>query len=75
MSYENEIAGKLVQALLVWKEQGGPSGIGLSEATAIAAKKNPSITESQMKSIINSSNALELKGDNIVLSSALTDLI
>jgi len=75
MSYQDEIAGKLVQALLVWKEQGGPTGISISEATAIAAKKNPSITESQMKAIVNSSNALDLRGDDIVLSSDLTNLM
>ena len=75
MSYQDEIAGKLVQALLVWKEQGGPSGLSIADATAMASKKNPSITESQMRSIVTSTNALELKGNNIVLSSALTNLM
>ena len=75
MSYEDEIEGKLVQALLVWKEQGGPSGISIADATAIAAKKDPGISESQMRSIVDSSNTLELKGNNIVLSSALTGLM
>jgi len=75
MSYEDEIAGKLVQALLVWKAQGGPTGISISEATIIAAKKNPSITDSQMRSIVNSTNSLELRGNDIVLSSDLTNLM
>jgi hypothetical protein len=75
MSNRDKIEGKLVQALLVWKEQGGPKGIHLSEATAIAAKGDPTITEIEMRSIVNNSNVLALNGNTITLSAALTDLM
>lgn len=74
MNYD-EIETKLVQALLVWKQQGGPRGITISDATAITAKKNPGVSASEMKSIIESSILLELEGNNIVLSSELTNLM
>lgn len=68
MSYKDEIATKLIEALLLWKEQGGPDGISISEATSIAAIRNPGITESEMRSIVNSTSALDLNEDTIILN-------
>jgi hypothetical protein len=68
MSYQTELQGKIVQALLVWREQGGPTSISVSDATEIASQKNPGITETEMRSIVRSHNALQLKGDEIMLS-------
>ncbi len=75
MTIQFGIEGKLVQALMVWKEQGGPDRINISEATDIVAEKNPGMSESQMKSIVSSSTLLELEGSDIVLNSALTELM
>ena len=75
MSYQTEIQGKLVQALLVWREQGGPTSISISDATQIASQKNPGITETEMRSIVRSYNGLQLKGDDILLSSEVINAL
>lgn len=56
MSHQDELAAKLVQALLVWREQGGPTGISLADATAIAARKNPGTSQLEMRSVVKSTN-------------------
>lgn len=75
MINRDEIEGKLVQALLVWKQQGGPKSISVADATMIASQKNPGVTESDMRSIVRSANTLDLEGDEIVLGSDLTGLM
>lgn len=75
MSCESEIDLKLWSALMVSREKGGPTKISISRATAIAQKNYPGITEAEIRSIVTLSKALELSGDDIVLSSAVTDLL
>lgn len=74
MINRDELAYKLTQALLVWKEQGGPDSISVADATNIASKKNSGITEADIRSIVMSTNTLELSGDKIMLSRSLTNL-
>lgn len=71
----DELAYKLTQALLVWKEQGGPDSISVSDATNIFSKKNPGITESDIRSVVMSTNTLELNGDKIIFSRDLKNLL
>lgn len=75
MINKDEIAYKLIQALLVWKKQGGPKSISVAKATMIARLKNPEITESDMISIVESTEALDLRGDEIILSSKIEDIM
>ena len=75
MAIQDEIAYKLMQALVVWREKGGPKSIPVSDATMIAKKISPGITESEIRSIVKSSSTLELYNDEIILSNELTDLM
>lgn len=75
MAKDDEIAYKLMQALVVWQKQGGPKSIPISDATKIAQKIKPGITESEIKSLVNISSALDLNYGEIVLNKDLTDLM
>lgn len=75
MSKNEEIEYKLVQALMIWRTQGGAKSIKISEATKIAQKNNPGITENEIRAIVKSSDTLDLQYDEIILSKKLTDLM
>ena len=75
MEKGSEIEYKLTQALLVWKEQGGAKSISISDAINLSQRIKPGITESELRSIVNSSSSLELNSNEIVLSKNLTNLM
>lgn len=75
MGQKEEIEYKLVQAFAVWKTQGGPKSITVSNATKLAQKNNPGITENEIRNIVKSSSLLDLKFDEIILNKDLTDLM
>ena len=75
MSNNEEIEYKLTQALMIWRTQGGAKSIKISEATKIALKNNPGITENEIRAIVKSSVSLDLQYDEIILSKKLTDLM
>lgn len=75
MGQKEEIEYKLTQALMVWKTQGGPYLITVSDATQLAQKIKPGINEYEIKAIVNSSSSLALQSDIIVLNKNLTDLM
>lgn len=75
MSQNEEIEYKLTQALMIWRSQGGAKSIKISEATRIAQKNNPIITENEIRGIVKSSDSLDLQNDEIILSKKLTDLM
>jgi hypothetical protein len=75
MGQKEEIEYKLTQALMIWRTQGGAKSIKVSDATKIAQKNNPGITENEIRAIVKASSSLDLKYDEIVLSSSLTNLM
>jgi len=75
MGQKEEIEYKLTQALMVWKTQGGPKSINVSDATQLAQKNNPGITEYEIRAIVKSSSSLDLRNDEIILNKNLTDLM
>jgi hypothetical protein len=72
---KDEIAYKITQALLVLKEKGGPKSMPVAYAAKIAAQKNPNITESDIKAIVQTSKSLDLNGEDIILSKQFIDLL
>ena len=75
MGQKEEIEYKLTQALMIWRTQGGAMSIKVLDATKIAQKNNPGITENEIRAIVKASSSLDLKYDEIVLSSNLTNLM
>jgi hypothetical protein len=66
---ESEIILKLVQAFYEWKKSGGPTSLPISETVRILQPKNPSITEEDIRSMVEShNNMLKIVGDDISLS-------
>ena len=68
MDDRERIEFKLAQALVVWRERGGPNAISVAEAAKRLAERNPGATESVIRSIVTSSNLLKLEGDDILLN-------
>lgn len=50
---------------MVWKTRGSPMSIKVDDATQIAKKNNPEITEYETRSIVKSSSSLDLRNDDI----------
>ena len=75
MEKDEEIAYKLMQALVVWKQQGGPKSIPVSDATNIAQRIRPGITESDIKAIVNVTSYLDLKHGEIILNEDASRLL
>lgn len=75
MSKDGELEYKIIQALLVWRKQGGHRSVSVSDITRIAQKIKPGVTESEINNLVKSSPALNLSNDEIFLSRGLTDML
>ena len=73
--FDSFIEYQILQALTVMRLNDDTRSVTLSKAAEIYSRKHPEATISRIRSVIEASELLELRGDEIVLCSFLNDTV